>query len=188
VVKHNTENAIQGAHEDNFSAKAVSVLLHREKDKGQQLHAELPLQISLQDVRQYVSTHASGCPTVQPLDPVGEGGGPQAAAGNDNVGAVQAASPTAGPKKTRYRKKRPVKPKIDEPDNDEDTRLLGKRTALLASNSKPVDVHNAVGFFLYTQCRNNTLGHWPETLGATPHPRATLPTPGRGTLVRLSCR
>jgi hypothetical protein len=50
-----TENAIQLAHEDNQSGKAVEVLLSKAKATGAQFCADLPLVPSLQEVKELLA-------------------------------------------------------------------------------------------------------------------------------------
>jgi hypothetical protein len=51
----NTENAIQSAHEDNHSAKAMEVVLCHARDKGVAFCPDLPLVPTLQEVKEYMS-------------------------------------------------------------------------------------------------------------------------------------
>jgi hypothetical protein len=46
------------------------------------------------------------------------------------------------------------------------TVFLGKKLTWRSNHSQ--EVHNAVGFFMYTTCKQNTLGSWPERVGALP--------------------
>lgn len=44
--------------------------------------------------------------------------------------------------------------------------FLGKR--LPWQPSKRTEIHNSVGFFMYTTCKQNEHGTWPLTMGAFP--------------------
>jgi len=53
-------------------------------------------------------------------------------------------------------------------DNDgEGTTLLGRGTWVKPSCPEALEVHNAVGFFLFTACPANRRGDWPDVMGAT---------------------
>jgi hypothetical protein len=62
----------------------------------------------------------------------------------------------------------------DSPQHGEQTFFMGKGKRLGVATQDGVLVRNAIGFFLYTQCRQNTRGEWPAVLGTY---RYTVPIP-----------
>ena len=52
----------------------------------------------------------------------------------------------------------------DQPQRNEGTFFLGKGTKL-GVREEVLEVKNAIGFFLYTQCADNKRGEWPAVMG-----------------------
>jgi hypothetical protein len=57
----------------------------------------------------------------------------------------------------------------DSPQRGECTFFMGKGKQFGVDTQDGVDVRNAIGFFLYTHCQQNTRGEWPAVLGTAPY-------------------
>jgi hypothetical protein len=57
----------------------------------------------------------------------------------------------------------------DSPQRGERTFFMGKGKRLGVATQDGEDVRNAIGFFMYTRCQQNTRGEWPAVLGTAPH-------------------
>jgi hypothetical protein len=121
----NTENALQNAHEDNHSGKAMEVLLMKAKRQGVEFCNELSLLPTLDEVSKHVARMT----------------GPQ------------------GPRRVRTTI-------TDSRGHGDSTFFLGNGTRMRLDDSDTKPAMNAVGFFLYTQCRGNTGDRWPDIMGA----------------------
>lgn len=53
----------------------------------------------------------------------------------------------------------------DAADAGDETVFLGKRLPQ-RGGMRTLEMHNAVGFFMYTTCKLNSLGTWPQKMGA----------------------
>jgi hypothetical protein len=131
----NTENAIQNAHQDNHSGKAMEIVLRHAQQQGVAFCPQLPLLPTLQDIKGKLTREARG-----------EGG---------------AAAP--GPPASRNATV------TDEPQTGESTGFLGAGKALRNGTRTSLEVFNAVGFFMFTQCAGNPTGEWPRVLCAPPN-------------------
>lgn len=56
----------------------------------------------------------------------------------------------------------------DCPQAGERTFFLGKGKRLGVSTADGVAARNAIGFFLFTRCKENGRGEWPQVLGSAP--------------------
>jgi hypothetical protein len=56
----------------------------------------------------------------------------------------------------------------DSPQEGEHTMFLGSGTRLGVASPQGAAVRNAIGFFLYTRCKQNATGEWPAVLGCAP--------------------
>lgn len=135
-ASRNTENAIQHAHENNISGKAMEVLLAQEKDRGTPFCEDIPLVPTLEEVVKMLSR-----------DP-------------DDVHLYSGS--TAGPSRGRGARS----PCQDHGEDGERTILIGKGEALAYGSQHGMQALNAVGFFLYTQCAGNVGDEWPAVVGA----------------------
>jgi hypothetical protein len=136
-ASRNTENAIQQAHEDNHSGKAMEVLLRQAKDQGTAFCEGLPLRPSLDDVTKYL---------IQ-----GQRRDAELAAAADGV-------PVAA--------RRVRKTILDTRERGEGTFFLGLGNVMRPSDRASLPAMNAIGFFLYTRCEGNHTEAWPATMGA----------------------
>jgi hypothetical protein len=57
----------------------------------------------------------------------------------------------------------------DDREADEHTSFLGNGSAMRNGTTEATTIYNAVGFFMYTQCRANPSGEWPAVLCARLH-------------------
>ena len=137
-VGGSTENAIQLAHTDNHCAKALETQLCIASQQLPEGHRKpgIPLAPTMDDVREYN-------------------------AGTRRQG-TQAQDAAAG---RRTRRRRTTKQLWDTPDIGDDTLFEGKQFNA-RGNARQTEIYNAVGFFMYTTCKANGNGTWPETMGA----------------------
>lgn len=134
-----TENAIQQAHEDNHSGKAMEVLLARAQARGGAAFCEgLPLVPTLDEVTKMLAKERRREEALAAGEVMHE----------DGPARRQRATVT------------------DARGADDDTFFLGKGENMRLSNAQTKPAMNAVGFFLYTQCAGNTGDKWPDTMGA----------------------
>jgi hypothetical protein len=56
----------------------------------------------------------------------------------------------------------------DAQEEGEFTYFEGKGRQMKNGDDEAIEVYNAVGFFMYTQCRDNQNGEWPAVLRASP--------------------
>ena len=116
----------------------MDVVLQKAKDSGSPFSDDLPLSLTLDDVRTYRPRPGDGAPTVRTHD------------------MVPAPVFRAGPLKGGLR---------DTHEEGEATRLLGVGKAVTRRTRDLLDIQNAVGFFLYVHCRDNAIGTWPADTG-----------------------
>lgn len=58
-------------------------------------------------------------------------------------------------------------PACDRPEPGETTYFKGVGKRLQKGTQQASEVYNAIGFFLYTQCKGNPRGEWPQDLCAS---------------------